>query len=57
MEAVALQEELANNPTHELFGSALEAGVDPPQSNAALWGCFDYPMREFMRRRRIQAKF
>ena len=55
MEAVALREELANNPTYGLFGSALEAGVDPPQSNAALWGCFDYPMRECMRRRRIQA--
>ena len=55
MEAVALQKELAPNPTHELFGSALEAGVDPLQSNAALRGCFDYLMREFMRKHRIQA--
>ena len=55
MEAVALQKELVPNPTHELFGSALETGVDPPQSNAALRGCFDYLMREVMRKHLIQA--
>jgi len=55
MEAVVLHKELAHYPTHESFGSALEAGVDPPQSNAALRVYFDYIMWKYTRRHRIQA--